>query len=1161
MLNIFMAPFAGSQELAKLRKDIREGVSPCSVFGVSDAAKAQLALLAAGDRPVLFLTSSQDRAAGVAADLETYAGRETICMPAREVLLGVSSQSRGLSYDGIAALQALVDGTRMVATDISALLYPLPKPEAFSGLRVVLKKGQEITTERLSTTCVRLGYTRVEQVEAAGQFALRGGIFDIFPVGFENPVRLEFFDTEIESIRVIDSTTQRSTGRLDGFALLSARYFCPDRAQAREAGQRIASAVKTQVRRLRNDPEAASSIAESFDDTAEALLDGDAAAFNDTLAPFLESTGTLLDYLPENTLVVLDEPRRLRERCENLHLEFVEVYKDLLEKGRALPQQGELARTADAVFATLHDHTLLCLQGITTTSKDISPRSVYTLAVRNMQSFQNKATMLAQELLSMKGKGYTTIICCQTRTRAKSLQNELSNYSVHINYTEDFALSPAKECAYIVPARLSHGFEYPELRVAFISESDIYTAVRHKTLRRARAKNGAAIDSFTELTAGDYVVHENNGIGIYQGIEKIVTDGIARDYITIAYQGTDRLFVPIEQLSMVQKFIGANEDIKPKLSRLGSKEWQATKSRVKKSIEDITDELIALYREREKSRGHAFSPDTPWQRQFEEDFLYTETPDQITSIDEIKADMEKPRVMDRLLCGDVGYGKTEVALRAAFKAVMDNMQVAILAPTTILAQQHYNTVVGRTASYGMRCEVLSRFRTPAEQSDIKKRLLKGEIDIIVGTHALLAKTVEFKNLGLLVIDEEQRFGVKHKERIKQLKNNIDVLTLTATPIPRTLHMSLIGVRDMSVIESPPQERYPVQTYVAEFNTVMVRDAILRELSRGGQVYYVYNRVQGIEGVAAELHALVPDARVAIGHGQMAQGELEKVMLDFYNGQYDILLCTTIIESGLDVPNVNTLIVADADNFGLSQLYQLRGRVGRSNRLAYAYFTFRRSKVLGEVAEKRLNALREFTEFGSGFKIAMRDLEIRGAGNLLGGEQSGHMQKVGYELYCKLIREAVSGQEQEVSTEVSAELKIEAYIDDSYVRSEAQKLLLYKRIAAIQTLQDKEELLEEITDRYGAPPPQVLFLLEIAYLRTLAAAARIHRIRQRDDAMVCFFEPGRQVDFARITQAIAEFPKRVALSAGGALALLINTKNLSDAAALNLACTVIRKINE
>ena len=1157
MYSIFKAPFVGIGDLDRLRKNIREGVSPCSVFGVSDASKPFLAGLCAENKRILYLTRTQEKAANAASDLEAYTGKPCVCLPHREQLLGVSSQSRELTFDTVSALYQLLDGANATA-DISVLLCPLMPPESFASARITVSVGQDVEMERLSRLCLRLGYTRCDSVEAQGQFAVRGGIFDIFPVGFEQPVRIEFFDTLVESIRIIDATTQRSVSRTDKISLLPARLFCPDANALEAAGNAMKTAVRQAVRKLSADPEAAER-AGGFYAIAEALCALDATAFDDSLSVFLPERATLLDYLPPNTVIVLDEPNRLRQRCENLHLEFSEMFKDVLSSGRALGAQGELMRDADSTLAAVARKSVLSMQSLTSSSKDISPKAVFTLSGRNMQSFQNKPQLLAQELTAMKGKKYTVIICCSSRTKAHELQNQLSACSVNVNYTEDLTLIPARECAYVMPIKISHGFEFPEMRIAVISDSDIFSAARQKAVRRAKHKGGVAISSFTELNVGDFVVHENNGIGIYQGIEKIVTDGIARDYITISYAGTDRLYVPIEQLNYVQKYIGANEDIKPKLSKLGTKEWLNTKTRVKKSIEDITDQLIQIYTKRESAVGYAFSPDTPWQRQFEEDFPFTETPDQLTCIDEIKADMEKKRVMDRLLCGDVGYGKTEVALRAAFKAVMDGKQVAILAPTTVLAQQHYNTVVNRTEPYGLRCEVLSRFRTAAEQSKIKKRLLEGKVDIIVGTHALLAKTVQFKDLGLLIVDEEQRFGVKHKEMIKQIKANVDVLTLSATPIPRTLHMSLVGIRDMSVLESPPQERYPVQTYVVEYNRTMIRDAIARELSRGGQVYVVSNKVQGIEEVASELSRLAPQARIAIGHGQMEHGELEQVMLEFYNGQHDILLCTTIIESGLDVPNVNTIIVLDADNFGLSQLYQLRGRVGRSNRLAYAYFTFKRNKVLSEIAEKRLNSLREFTEFGSGFKIAMRDLEIRGAGNLLGAEQSGHMQKIGYEMYCKLVRQAVSG--EDALPEVSAELKIEGYIDPSYISSEMQKLALYKRIADIDSRSARDELLEEITDRYGTPPQQVVNLLDTAYLRALAARAGIDRIRQREDAVVCYFALGKSVDFAHVTAAINSFPRRAALSAGSALAVLVRTKNLSDSALLQLCCSIFEKINE
>lgn len=1157
MHKIFSAAFEASADIQRLLKTVREGVTPCSVFGVSDASKPLMAALCA-DKRVLYITSSPEKAQKAAADIESYTGQRCVYIGAQEQQLGASSQSHEQTHAVISALREVQNGA-WAAADAAALTGFFMPPEEFASAVLVITKGQELPPERLAASLVRMGYVRAETAEAQGQFAQHGGITDIFPVGSDSPLRVEFFDTEIESLRVIDPATQRSVSRLDSAQLLPARLFCPTQRQAAEAGEAMKASVRAAVRRLAGTPEA-SARAEGFSEAAQSIARGDVSAFEDRFSCFLQQKAGLLEYFGKDTLLVLDEPRRLRERCDNIHLEFSEGFKDLLTAGRALAAQGELVRSGEAVFADILARQVLSLQGITTAGRDISPKAVFTVSGRNMQSFQNKVQLLAQELAGMKARGYTVLLCCSSKTRAKTLQNDLAGYSVHISYTEDTDSALPKGSACALPVRISSGFEYPELKIAFISEADIYASLRHRTIRRAKRRDGIAIDSFTELNVGDYVVHENNGIGVYQGLEKIVTDGVARDYIKIAYAGQDRLYVPIEQLRCVQKYVGPGEDTVPKLSKLGTKEWQNAKARAKKSIEDIADQLIEIYRKRENAKGYAFSPDTPWQRQFEDDFPYTETADQITCIDEIKADMERPRVMDRLLCGDVGYGKTEVALRAAFKAVMDGKQVAILAPTTILALQHYNTVLNRTEPYSVRCEMLSGFRTAAEKSRIKKQLLEGKIDIIVGTHALLAKSVQYKDLGLLIIDEEQRFGVKHKEYIKQLKTNVDVLTLSATPIPRTLHMSLVGIRDMSVLSTPPQERYPVQTYVAEYNSVMIREALTRELSRGGQVYVVSNRVQGIERVAQEIQALAPSARIAVGHGQMEQGELEQVMLDFYNGQYDILLCTTIIESGLDVPNVNTMIVLDADSFGLSQLYQLRGRVGRSNRVAYAYFTFRRGRVLSETAEKRLNALREFTEFGSGFKIAMRDLEIRGAGNLLGGEQSGHMQKIGYELYCKLIRQAVSGQTEE-RPEVKCELKIGAYIEDKYIPSELQKLAVYKRISEIDSAADRDELLEELADRYGKPPESVRMLAEVAYMRALASKAGVERIRQKEDAVIMSFASGYSLDFARVTAAVNAFAPKAALSAGANLAIVLRVKGMTDADITALAVSVLEKINE
>lgn len=1156
MADLFTAPLRADAEFKRLANAIREGVTPCSVFGVSDSQKPHMTAALASSRPVLYVTYGPERAEAAANDLAVYLGREAVVLPARQTLLGAQMRSRETDYQRVAALCRLLDGETVVCADVEALLQSTARPAELKQARLTLDLSSHMEPVRLAELLVRMGYIQEEPVQGQGQYAVRGGIVDIFPVGFENPVRVEFFDDEIDSIRLLDAVTQRSVSRLERLELLPARELCPDKKQCRDAGAKLQSALHVFLKKAR--PEAGEQAGNLFEAAAEALSDGDSSAADDSLFPFFEG-GSVLDFLPEDCIVVADEPRRLRERAENLHLEFQEIFKDLLEKGRVLPAQAALLKSYEELLQELKARELLAMQSITATSGDISPRFVATFAARSMQSFQNKCELLAQELTALRLRGFRTVIAAGGASRARRLCADLEVLGVPAEVVERADLTVPAGGVYITPHRLTRGFEYTEIRFALITEQDIFTGVQKKKVRRARVKKGAAIDSFVDLSFGDYVVHETNGIGIYQGIVKIQTDGINRDFICIAYQGGDKLYVPVEQLDVVQKYIGGGEEHTPKVNRLGSREWQNTKARVKKSIRDMTEELTALYKQRETVQGYAFGADTPWQRQFEDDFPYEETPDQLTCIDEIKADMERPRVMDRLLCGDVGYGKTEVALRAAFKAVMDGKQVALLAPTTILAQQHYNTIAARVAQYSVRVEVLSRFKTAADAKRIKQELKAGTLDILVGTHALLAKDVVFKDLGLLIIDEEQRFGVAHKERLKQLKQSVDVLTLSATPIPRTLHMSLIGVRDMSVIENPPQERYPVQTYVVEYNTLMVRDAILRELGRGGQVYFVYNQVMGIDSFAAKLGELVPQARIAVGHGQMAQGELEKIMLAFYNGEYDVLLCTTIIESGLDIPRVNTMIVYDADHFGLAQLYQLRGRVGRSNRLAYAYFTFRRDKVLTETAQKRLEAIREFTEFGSGFKIAMRDLEIRGAGNLLGGEQHGHMAQIGYELYCKLIKETVAeaqGAAENAHSETQAELKIEAYIDEKYIANQVQKLNAYKRIATIETKEEMEDLLTELIDRYGDPPPQVIHLLTIAYLRALAGRCGIVQIRQTENEMIFLFAENAQPDFAALTELIGQSKRALSLSAGRQIGLVLKTKGMSSAAILDFACRTL-----
>lgn len=1114
MNNIYKAPMSESADFARLCQAIREGVSPCSVFGVSDSQKVHLSAAALEGRAVLFVTYTQERAERAAEDFKTYLKVEPVVFPARTSLLRATAQSHETTFERITALYKIMDGAKVVTASIEGLLQKNMPKYRFEALRKTITLSTQTEPHALAAFLVEAGYTSQPLAEHEGQFSLRGGILDIFPVGGENLVRLEFFGDEIDSMRLADAQTQRSIRRIDQVEILPAKELCISEHQRLRGKEALKGQLLAYVKRAQKTELEAAQQAEQVFMPIIDQLEGDFQPQDELLPYFFTEYNSILDFMPEDTVVVLDEPKRLRERGDNTRLEFEEQFKDLLSRGSVLPLHAKNIHPVEDFYLRIKENSVLALQSLTTTTPDVEPRAIFTFATRSMQSFQNKLELLAQELTAYQLRGYKVVICAGGKSRGSRLVQELELLNVYAQYTESETVAAKNGEVFILPDSITHGFEYPEIKFALISDKDIFTQSRKKLIRKAKKYKGGTIESFAELTVGDYIVHESHGIGVYEGIVKIQTDGVFRDFITIRYQGTDKLYVPVEQMDKVQKYIGG-EEAKPKVNKLGSKEWANTKAKVKRAIADMTDELIALYRARENTPGHAFAPDTPWQKEFEDDFPYEETPDQLQCIDEIKADMESGRIMDRLLCGDVGYGKTEVALRAAFKAVMDGKQVAFLAPTTILVQQHYNTVKNRMANFGINIEHLSRFRTLKEKQRIISEIKAGTVDIVVGTHALLSKEVQFKDLGLLIIDEEQRFGVAHKEKIKQIKKNVDVLTLTATPIPRTLHMSLIGVRDMSIIENPPEERYPVQTYVVEYNRVMIRDAIVKELSRGGQVYYVYNRVQSIDSFAIQLSELVPEAKIAIGHGQMPEAELEKVMLAFYNGDYDILLCTTIIESGLDISRVNTIIVHDADKFGLSQLYQLRGRVGRSNRLAYAYFTFQRDKVLTEVAEKRLNAIRELTEFGSGFKIAMRDLEIRGAGNLLGAEQHGHMAQVGYDLYCKLIKETVleaQGKTEAVPLETSVDLKIDAYIDSSYIKNEVQKLNAYKRIAAIGSKAEMDDVLDELIDRYGEPPYEVINLLNISYLRSLASRAGIMKITQKDNSVTLTYAPGTEINF-------------------------------------------------
>ena len=953
-----------------------------------------------------------------------------------------------------------------VITTMDAFLDGLPRPEELSESRIMLSPGDVLDFTKFQERLVSLGYERESQIEGPGQFAVRGGILDIYPLTEELPVRIELWGDEIDSIRSFDVESQRSVENLQEITIYPA--------------------------------------SENWRDGME--------------------TVSFLEYFPrEKTILFLDEPHRLQEMSEEVENEYFHSRESRIDAGMEEPEEEQLKvfQTKD-IIGKMNQYSGFGMTTLESKCGLFSVRGTYSIQVKGVNPYNNSFELLTRDLKRLKRSGYRVVLLSGSRTRAKRLAEDLRDYDLSSFYSEDMErqVSPGEimvSCGYV-----AEGYEYPMLKFMVISETDIFG--RKKKKKKRKRYEGQKIQDFAELKPGDYVVHENHGIGVYNGIEKIEVEKVVKDYMKISYAEGGVLYIPVAQMDLIQKYAGADAK-KPRLNKLGTVQWGKTKSQVKKAVQAVAEDLVKLYVARQRGEGFVYGPDTVWQQEFEEMFPFEETEDQLQAIEDTKHDMESAKIMDRLVCGDVGYGKTEIAIRAAFKAVQEGKQVVYLVPTTILAQQHYNTFVQRLKDFPVRIDLLCRFRTAAQQKKTVEDLKKGLVDIVIGTHRVLSKDVGYRDLGLLIIDEEQRFGVAHKEKIKKLKENIDVLTLTATPIPRTLHMSLIGIRDMSVLEEAPHDRMPIQTYVMEYNDEMVREAITRELSRGGQVYYVYNRVSDIADVAGKIQQLVPEANVSFAHGQMHERQLEDIMYDFINGDIDVLVSTTIIETGLDIPNANTMIIQDADRFGLSQLYQLRGRVGRSNRMAYAFLLYRRDKLLKEVAEKRLAAIREFTDLGSGIKIAMRDLEIRGAGNLLGEAQSGHMEAVGYDLYCKMLNEAVrklKGGEEEEIFNTSIDLNIDAYIPDSYIRNEYQKLDVYKRIAAIESEEEMDDMMEELIDRFGDIPKKVQQLLHIAALKGLAHEAYVTAVEQKGEAFKFTMYEKAKIDVQKIPSLLGKY---------------------------------------
>jgi len=966
--------------------------------------------------------------------------------------------------------QMLPESSLTIVTTADVFLESLPPLPAFEERIIRIEADGSIDLTTIQQQLVKIGFERVSQVEAPGEMAVRGGILDIYPIGYENPVRIELWGDEIDSIRFFSVDNQRSLEALVEETLL----IYPAKEEMAEEKARS-----------------------SF---AQYLTQSKAKIW-----------------------MILDEPTRLLEALDATYDEYEQAIEGREESGILAPEDRYEVFTPKQVIKTLQSFTGLLLTALDAPLKEFpASESVYVQA-QGVSPYHNSFDMLTKDLRRYKREGYRVVLVSPSVSRAKRLAVDLLDYEVHSFYSEDLEREVKPSEVMVCLGQLAGGYAYPMIKYVVIAESDIFGT--RKKRKRKRTLSGERIQDFTNLKIGDYVVHENHGLGVYQGIEQIVSDKITKDYIKISYADGGNLYVLATQLDLIQKY--ASSDAKPpKLNKLGTVAWSKTKASVKAAVDIIAQDLVELYAHRQDGSGHAFGPDTVWQKEFEELFPFEETPDQLDAIADTKKDMESNKIMDRLVCGDVGYGKTEVAIRAAFKAVSDGKQVVYLCPTTILAQQHFHTFVQRMRDYPVRIDLLCRFRTATQIANTLKDVKKGQVDILIGTHRVLSKDVSFKDLGLLIIDEEQRFGVRHKEKIKQMKESIDVLTLTATPIPRTLHMSLIGVRDLSVLEEAPQDRLPIQTYIMEYQEEMVREAIARELSRGGQVYYVYNRVSDIADVAGRIQKMVPEANVAFAHGQMGERHLENIMMDFVQGDLDVLVSTTIVETGLDISNANTMIIHDADRFGLSQLYQLRGRIGRSNRLAYAFLLYRRGKLLAEVAEKRLSAIREFSDLGSGVKIAMRDLEIRGAGNLLGEAQSGHMAAVGYDMYCKMLNLAVKevrGEHSEEAFETSIDLNLDAYIPDSYIRNATQKLDVYKRIAAIANEEEMDEMLEELIDRFGNIPKQAHLLLRIAAIKALAHDVYITSITQKGAAIHLELYEKAALDPAKFPLLLSKYP--------------------------------------
>ena len=1130
-MQTIMNPLKEYQEYVNVKQALKSRQPQVAVSGCIDGQKCHLIHgLSQEHKNTVIITYSEQKARELAEEYRFYR-KETCYFPAKDLLFyNVDIHGNMIERERLAVLRKLMEGVPItVIVTVDGLMDRLIPLEELKSKRIYLTAGERMDVDEMAGKLVELGYEKTGFVENPGEFSIRGGIFDIYPITEDCPYRIELWDDEVDSIRSFDVESQRSIENMDEVWIYPATEVLLSKKVIQKGLQKIEKEQKEYAGILKKDmkTEQYARSCRELEQVREELCELGTLIGADAYLPyFYEETVSFLSYFSgEDTLYVMDEPNRVEERAYAFTNEFQESMKSRLEGGYILPSQTQRIYTFGDVISWLNQEPTVYMSMLIQKYSFASVKKQFCLDVKSIQPYNNSFEQLVKDLKAYKKKKYRILVLSPSSTRAKRFAGEIRDAGLEAAYHEQLDKDLMDGEIMVSAGKLKNGFEYPALRFVVISESDVFQMKKQKKRKNKKLPNGMRIKSFADISIGDYVVHENHGVGIYRGIEKIEVDKVEKDYIDIEYKGGSHLFMLASQLDLIQKYASANSK-KPKMNKLGGNEWSSTKKKVKGKVNAIAKDLVELYAIRQSEKGFACDPDTIWQTEFEELFPYDETEDQLNAIEDTKRDMESDKIMDRLICGDVGYGKTEVAIRAAFKAVTNSKQVVYLVPTTILAQQHYNSFVERMKDYPIRIEMMSRFRTPAQQKKTIEGLKKGSVDIVVGTHRVLSKDIEFKDLGLLIIDEEQRFGVAHKEKIKKLRKNVDVLSLSATPIPRTLHMSLIGIRDMSVLEEPPVDRRTIQTYVMEFNEEMIREAILRELNRGGQVYYVYNRVNNIEEIAAMIRKLVPEAVVEYAHGQMSERALESKMFQFMNGEIDVLVSTTIIETGLDISNVNTMIIHDANRLGLSQLYQLRGRVGRSNRTAYAFLMYKRDTMLKETAEKRLQAIREFTDLGSGFKIAMRDLEIRGAGNLLGEAQSGHMEAVGYDLYCKMLNDAVLRLKGEVKDEEEFEtvvdLPMNAFIPASYVKNEFQKLELYKRISEISSEEDYEEMADELIDRFGDMPNSVTNLLTIALLKADAHRAYLLGVEQKGDVVYFKMYHKAKVDVDRIPELLERY---------------------------------------